>query len=362
MQFYSPSLNKLVRSLVGEGVSVIPSSIKANNSLKSKAFGYFRDTTNSMGISRGLLMTSGTIDNASGPNLKGGSTGMHRDKELSDLDLNKLIDPKYRTYDACVIEFDIVPYADTLSFNFVFGSEEYDEYVFSKFDDVFAFFISGPGIKAKKNMARLPDNETLISINNINQGSPLQPEKKVNGRFHVRNTLNENPNIGYDGYTRVLKIRQRVAPRKKYHLKLAIADVSDRLLDSGLFIEGRSLISYYQEYQLQYASASASLDAKAKKEIEAILKRVESLGSKVKIEVEGHTDDQGSIEDNLKLSRKRVMSVVNALTEAGIDPKSFKKRAWGEKMPRVDNDTPEGKATNRRVEVRILGLKNKSMP
>lgn len=362
LEFRSPSLAKLVKSLVGEGVSVIPSSIKANNSLKSKAFGYFRDTTNSLGISRGLLMTTGTIDNARGPNLRSGSTGMHKSKELSDLDLNRIIDPKYRTYDACVIEFDVVPYADTLSFNFVFGSEEYDEYVFSKFDDVFAFYISGPGLKGKKNMARLPDNKTIISINNINQGSPLEPEKKMNGRFHVRNTLNENPNIGYDGYTRVFKIRQRVIPRRKYHLKLAIADVSDRLLDSGLFIEGRSLVSYYKEFQLQFASGSAKLNGKAKKEIEGVIAKIESLGGQVKIEVEGHTDDQGSIADNLSLSKKRVTAVVDALIEAGVAENSFKKRAWGEKMPRIDNDTPEGMAANRRVEVRILGLKKKTIP
>ncbi|MCI4669825.1 MAG: choice-of-anchor L domain-containing protein [Bacteroidia bacterium] len=362
LEFYSPSLVKLVRSLVGEGVTVIPSSIKANNSRSSKAYGYFKDSTNSIGIQKGLLMTTGSIKNAKGPNLRSGSSYAHKNKDLTDLDLNKIIDPKYRTYDACVIEFDIIPYADTLSFNFVFGSEEYDEYVFSKFDDVFAFYISGPGLKRKKNMAKLPDNKTIISINNINQGSPLNPEKRVNGRFHVRNTLNENPNIGYDGYTRVLKIRQRVLPRRKYHLKLAIADVSDRILDSGLFIEGRSLISYYKEYQLLFSSGSASLDKAAIEEIQKIVTKAKSLGEDVKIEVEGHTDDQGTIEANLSLSQKRVNAVVNQLAKAGIKEENFKKRAWGEKMPRVDNDTPEGMASNRRVEVRILGLKKKAMP
>jgi hypothetical protein len=50
------------------------------------------------------------------------------------------------TYDATVLEFDFVPATDNISFNYVFGSEEYLEFVNAGYNDVFAFFISGPGI------------------------------------------------------------------------------------------------------------------------------------------------------------------------------------------------------------------------
>jgi len=52
----------------------------------------------------------------------------------------------FQTFDASILEFDFIPQSDTLKFNYIFGSEEYPEYVNSGYNDVFGFFISGPGI------------------------------------------------------------------------------------------------------------------------------------------------------------------------------------------------------------------------
>ncbi|MFT7614427.1 MAG: hypothetical protein ACI9J3_003409, partial [Parvicellaceae bacterium] len=72
-----------------------------------------------------------------------------------DKDLEAELRGNFRTFDACVVEMDLVPFGDTLSFRYMFGSEEYDEYVCSMFNDAFAFYLSGPGIGDKKNMAVL---------------------------------------------------------------------------------------------------------------------------------------------------------------------------------------------------------------
>ena len=76
-----------------------------------------------------------------------------------------------QTYNAAILEFDFVPYADTVAFNYVFGSEEYPEYAppeSSTYNDVFGFFISGPGIIGYENIAQLPNGNGVVSINNVN--------------------------------------------------------------------------------------------------------------------------------------------------------------------------------------------------
>jgi outer membrane protein OmpA-like peptidoglycan-associated protein len=69
--------------------------------------------------------------------------------------------------------------------------------------------------------------------------------------------------------------------------------------------------------------------------------------------LEGHTDNTGSDEHNLDLSRQRAQSVSNYLAEQGVNPTRFTIMGYGESQPIADNDTGEGRELNRRVEVAI---------
>ncbi len=71
------------------------------------------------------------------------------------------------------------------------------------------------------------------------------------------------------------------------------------------------------------------------------------------IEVTGHTDSTGSAEYNLRLSQQRAQSVAQYLVAQGVAPNRIVARGMGESMPIASNDTPEGRAQNRRVEIRI---------
>ena len=71
------------------------------------------------------------------------------------------------------------------------------------------------------------------------------------------------------------------------------------------------------------------------------------------IQVTGHTDATGSTEYNLQLSQKRAQSVAQYLVAQGVAPNRVVARGMGESMPIASNDTPEGRAQNRRVEIRI---------
>lgn len=81
-----------------------------------------------------------------------------------------------------------------------------------------------------------------------------------------------------------------------------------------------------------------------------VLKKYEDTN----ILIEGHTDATGSEEYNLELSRKRAQNVANYLASLGISPTRFTIMGYGESQPLMTNDTPEGRAANRRVEIGIM--------
>ncbi len=114
------------------------------------AMAFFEGSQSNIGINAGLLITSGSAENAVGPNDSESETSVLG--QPGSQWLNALI-PGYQTEDASVITMDIMPSTDTLRFRYVFASEEYQEYVGSQFNDVFAFFVEGPG---------LPQGDTII--------------------------------------------------------------------------------------------------------------------------------------------------------------------------------------------------------
>jgi outer membrane protein OmpA-like peptidoglycan-associated protein len=76
----------------------------------------------------------------------------------------------------------------------------------------------------------------------------------------------------------------------------------------------------------------------------------------MKIEISGHTDNTGSPVVNAKLSSDRAKAVVDYLVKKGIDIERLTYKGYGSDQPIADNSTAAGKAKNRRVEFKILGL------
>ena len=135
----SQSTNYLVENiLLGNGVLV--GNVKYNG--PSHGIGLFDDTGYNVHLEKGLILTTGSAFFSSGPNRvpdKGWVSGSSGDEDLDQI-------TQGGTYDAAVLEFDFVTSSEFLSFNYVFASEEYPEYVGSKYNDVFAFFVDGPGL------------------------------------------------------------------------------------------------------------------------------------------------------------------------------------------------------------------------
>ena len=150
---------EMVQSLAGEGVVV--SNIIFD--CPDGAYGTFNGENSNIDMNAGLILTSGTIENAIGPNNIGSQSEIN--DALGDDDLNQIAGV-IGTNDACAVYFDVEVASDTLKFNYVFGSEEYPEFVDS-FNDVFAFYIEGPGVPFQ-NIALIPNTTTTVSINNVN--------------------------------------------------------------------------------------------------------------------------------------------------------------------------------------------------
>jgi len=136
-----------------------------------------------------------------------------------------------------------------VKFRYVFGSEEYPEFVCS-FNDAFGFFLSGPGITGPYtdnaiNLAVLPDGVTPVTIDNVNNGDNNNPNDPFcpasNPQYYVDNTTGTT--VVYDGFTVVLEARREVLCGETYHIKLAIGDALDQAYDSGVFLEAGSFSS-----------------------------------------------------------------------------------------------------------------------
>lgn len=219
--------------------------------------GVFRNGMASIGIDEGIVFSTGFVDDILGPNESHGTSG--RLSADGDDDLMELVGSSLLR-DAVGVQFDFIPTADSVRFRYVFASEEYCEFVNANFNDVFGFFISGPGINGTfsnnaRNLAIIPNSGDYVSINNVNRFS--------NSQFYFDNTpedqeqddptadvaacgplLNEDgvaiELIEFDGFTAVFEAVVMVEACETYTIKMVVGDVQDAIYDSAVFLEAGS--------------------------------------------------------------------------------------------------------------------------
>nr|MBS0036856.1 choice-of-anchor L domain-containing protein [Saprospiraceae bacterium] len=228
--------------------------------------GTFYTGMSSIGIEEGVVFSTGNLSNILGPNDRA-STGNNM-MEDGDVDLSSIVDGA-NTFDAVGVQFDFIPTADTVRFRYTFASEEYCEYVGDDFNDVFGFFISGPGINGPfsngaENIALIPGTNDFVAINNVN--------RQDNAQFYFDNTPQGQPQgpgdigqcgdlvnrdgvavelIEFDGFTAVFEAVAVVIPCETYTIKMVVGDVIDGSYDSAVFLEAGSF----------NAGAGANLDS-----------------------------------------------------------------------------------------------------
>ncbi|MDQ3047110.1 MAG: choice-of-anchor L domain-containing protein [Bacteroidota bacterium] len=216
----------VISAIAGAGLTVSNVSINCS----SVSFGSFSGGAGSgMGISNGLAMSSGNLGLLPG--------GGNSNNDYSYCVGNSASDPQLMTLsssatlDVCIIEFDVIPQCTNLGITFVFGSDEYTDFVNQIYNDAFGFFVSGPnpsgGSYSNINIATIPGG-TTVSVDNVSH--------VTNTSYFVNNNFGTYGNH-FDGFTTVLSPSIAVVPCQTYHFKLAIADASDCYMDSGVLID-----------------------------------------------------------------------------------------------------------------------------
>jgi hypothetical protein len=245
----------LAEALVGGGVSISGAAVTGD----VRSAGSFTGGGSSVSFESGIVLSSGKVQTypsdepcsagVEGPNTCYEATGANPQGPsgwvnatafgtLGDAELTTL--SGFPTFDASILEFDFVPQHATVQFSYVFSSEEYSDYSNTPFNDVFAFFINGT------NCALVPGGSEPVSVNTINNGNdqeggdttPHHPEL-------FRDNVRPAPSIAsqMDGLTSMLTCNATVTPGQPNHMKLAIADASDAIFDSAVFIAANSLVS-----------------------------------------------------------------------------------------------------------------------
>jgi len=239
----------------GDCFQVEPGSIQYEGDEES--IGFFSSGINALNMEEGIILSTGKVEKAAGPNVKY-NTGNWVDGSANDPDLEQLLADDYKLRDRASLEFDFTPTSEMISFEFVFASEEYCEYVNSNFNDVFGFFISGPGINGPfsdngKNIAFVPGSNDYISINSINH---FQNQLYFNNNIPLNQhdnlpltlscpELEDDPGVAsafmeYDGFTNIMTAMAQVIPCETYHIRLVISDVQDAYFDSAVFLKANS--------------------------------------------------------------------------------------------------------------------------
>ncbi|MEM0999866.1 MAG: choice-of-anchor L domain-containing protein [Bacteroidota bacterium] len=216
-----------------------------------EALGVFEIEGDAVGFSRGVILSTGRASDAAGPNDNPKTStplGRGGDKKFYNI-------AKTRTFDAAILEFDLMAAKDSLVLNFIFASEEYNDYVGSTFSDAFVVRLSGPGYPNGKDLGVIPGTQTHISVNTVNYNTNGKYYRDNNpytlaGRLNEKRQAQLNPEVlagvEFDGMTRVMSVGAKVKPREKYHIEIGIADAGDGQMDSGLLIEAGSLNSVEQ--------------------------------------------------------------------------------------------------------------------
>ena len=237
----------LANTLAGSGVTVSNVTFAGEEQAAGTFSGGGTGAGAIIGFESGVVLSSGSVLDAAGPNDSDSTTvslGTPGDADLDPLDPSGT-----PTHDSTVLEFDFTPNASNVSFLYVFASEEYNEYVNSSVNDTFGFFVTAAGSSTKVNCAVVPDgpddgtDPDPVSINTINNGNPFGSDPKSNPALYRNNDLDDGGTIDAepDGFTTVLTCSASVVANQPNHLKLAIADRGDSALDSWVFLAQDSL-------------------------------------------------------------------------------------------------------------------------
>jgi len=240
-------------------VDVSNATISGNNN--GQAVGQFYHGGHIYQIEEGILLTTGDVDVAVGPNPPGNQgKGLDGDRAV-DPDINQV---NMACYNEAILEFDFTSSIEELTLSYSYASDEYCLSNDSNAPDPMLILLSGPGISG-------PFSNGAINLATLNDGTPISYNSInniVNNEFYVSNSLQSEidfrkcvtepgrylDDTGFDGFTTVFTAKSSIIPCETYHLKIAIADQRNGSHDSGVFVSANSMIAHVDAYADTYVN------------------------------------------------------------------------------------------------------------
>ena len=350
----------IYNSFLGKGIQI--KKVRFIGDIQS--MGLFNDSLKKTGFKSGFILSTGLAEQAAGPNGRSNSGANLSTHFFKDNDLN----PTAKQCDGIDILIDFIPQYDSIGLNYSFGSEEYPEFVGKEYNDEFGFFIRPMQSSESPfvNMATI-DDSINVGINSINGQS--------NQVLFNDNSDHRSPLFSYiefDGLTVPLHSGYKVIPGNLYQLKIIIADIGDCEYDSGLFIEQGSFCSIKRGKQKKITQRPkrqlTKLDSNAivvhfqqnkhnlsLNELHYVLHVSDSIRniSFDSIVIEGYTDPIFKENNELLLSTKRAIEVKELLTTYGVQCNQYRITGNKSARPLSENTDKNGRALNRRVEIKF---------
>ncbi len=149
-------------------------------------------------------------------------------------------------------------------------------------------------------------------------------------------------------------IRLKSVGKSKDYNSIEIPKLGEREIYNNVNI----VIQYAEETSftlsdLHFKTGESIIEKSSLNELDELVNYLK-LKKGLKIEIGGHTDNNGSESSNLVLSKARAEAVKKYLTDHGIAPSRLTAKGYGESMPIAENNTERGKSLNRRTEINIL--------
>ena len=239
----------LVNSSCVEISNIVSSTGTTFSTSEPNGIGYFSGNGVSFPFTEGILLTTGDASEAEGPET-GNPLGSGTTMWLGDLDLENAIPDLSpgQTTNATFIQFDFIPLANSISFNFVFASEEYGFYQ-CDYTDAFAFLLTNNTTGQTTNLALVPETNDPISVLSVRDGAYNASCSSSNEEFFAAYygtgglPAIDSP-IDFIGHTVSMLAQSTVIPNTSYTIKLVIADdgngFDDTIYDAAVFLEAGS--------------------------------------------------------------------------------------------------------------------------
>ncbi len=200
--------------------------------------------------------------------------------------------------------------------------------------------LSGKRIAAKVEFVELQSGQLFASAKTEDDGEFLVTLPA--GKDYALNVSKEK----YLFYSDNFALAENEAPGEPFLLDIALVPLA---AGAGEVADAKPVVLK----NVFFESGSAELKKESLLELNRLRKLLEDNPG-LKIQINGHTDDVGTEEDNLQLSNNRAKAVYDFLVQNGVDPERLKYKGFGEARPVVSNESPESRQQNRRTEFVII--------